>query len=320
MDRILATFAVFLAVLAITAPLVAGPAFAADTGEDSVTLPKDIAINSDASVQEYEQNGSVTGDVTAPQMSVTIGDEREDVGLGFTLDPLDGSTRNDFVRVEHKEEMTRTVRIPIHGDYWKPFPRESLSSMDENHTARMEKVQYDGETHTLLTVTFEGKDSAVFPIPEDAIAVYSASERTEKNVNSTFGIDLGVTPSPWSEIEPSVFENETAVRIEGEPEKMMIQYNDGTAQNPEWLHVPEGQKSGVPVYQMQKDGVDGAVYVVSTSSDAPTIRYKTQATWGDKISVWTREAESLPERVSEGLGFEPPDFPFAVVPSTGVSA
>lgn len=303
-----AVLAALIAVLAIAVPSVAGPALAADSGGDAVTLPTDIPINSDASVQEYEQNGVVTGGVGAPQMSITIGTERDHVGLSHTLDPLEGSTRNDFIRVNHKEDMSRTVRIPIRAAYWKPFPRETLQSLNSEHTATLEPVMMDGEKHTLLTVTFDGDGAAVFPIPEDAVAVYQSSERTEKRVNETFGIDLGITPSPWSTIPGSLFENQTAVRIEGDTEKMMIQYNAGTAENPEWLMVPDDPKDGVPVYSMEKDGVEGAVYVVSKSADTPAIRFKTKTTWGDKVSVWVSEAESLPDRLTEGLGIDLPDL------------
>lgn len=307
-QSLIKALAVSLAIIAITAPLSAGPALAATDGEDAVTLPTDTPLNSDASVQEYEQTGVVNANVGAPQMGIIIGDEREDVGLGLTLDPLDGSTRNDFIRVEHQEQMTRTVRIPIRSDYWKPFPRERLESLSGDKTARMEPVQIDGGTYTLLTVTFDGEESAVFPIPEDAIAVYRASERTEDNVNSTFGISLGVTPTPWSEVPESVFGNETAVRIEGEPSKMMIQYNAGIAGEPQWLSVPDEQKSGVPVYRMEKEGVDGAVYVVSRTNETPTVRYKTQSNIGDRVSLYIREAQSLPGRIADGFGFELPDI------------
>lgn len=309
----LAAIAAFFAVLALTAPLVAGPALAAAGGVDSVTLPTSIPINSDESVSTYEQDGVVTGGVGAPQMEITIAEERDDVALGYTLDPLEGSTRNDFVRIEHKEDMGRTVRIPLSADYWKPFPRDELESLDGDHTAKLEPVQMNGETYTLLTVTFDGADSAVFAIPEDAIAVYSASERTEERMNTTFGIDLGITPSPWSEIPPSVFGNETAVRIEGDPDDMMIQYNAGTASDPEWLSAPDEPKDSAPVYRMQKDGVDNAVYVVSRTTDTPTVRYKTQSTMGDRVSMYVREAKSLPSRIVEGVGVDLSDIDILTV-------
>lgn len=304
----LAALAAFLMVLALTAPLVAGPALAADGGEDAVTLPTSIPINTDESVSTYEQDGVVTGGVGAPQMEITIAEERDDVDLGYTLDPLESSTRNDFVRIEHKEDMGRTVRIPISADYWKPFPRDELESLDGDHTAKLEPVRMNGDTFTLLTVTFDGADSAVFAIPEDAVAVYSASERTEERMNSTLGVDLGITPSPWSEIPPTVFGNKTAVRIEGNPDDMMIQYNAGTASEAEWLSVPDEPKDGVPVYRMQKEGVDNAVYVVTRTTDTPAVRYKTQSTMGDRVSMYIREAKSLPSRIAEGIGVDLPDM------------
>lgn len=312
--RSLAALAALAVVLSMVVPVAVGPALGASDGEDAVTLDTDIPINSDAKVQTYEQDGKVSAGVNAPQMEIEIGEERDDVGLGYTLDPLDGSTRNDFIRITHSEDMTRTVRVPISSGYWKPFPREELESMDGNHTARFDAVKVDGKTYTLITVTFSGKDSAVFPVPEDAVAVYSAAERTEKQTNSTFGIDLGLTPSPWSRVPDGVFGNETAVRIEGDTEKMMIQYNAGTSENPEWLMVPDEPTRNVPVYWMTKEGVDGAVYVVSKTSEPPAVRYKTQSSYGDKVSVWWREASSIPGRIADGFGWELPDvsLPFSV--------
>jgi hypothetical protein len=310
--RPLAVFLAALAVLALAVPIGVGPALAADDGEDAVTVPTSIPINTDASVQEYEQDGVVSGDISAPQMSVTIGTERDHVGLGYTLDPLEGSTRNDFVRIKHSEDISRTVKIPVRADYWKPFPRENLESISGGHVANLEPVEMDGKEYTLITVTFDGSESAVFPIPEDAVAAYSAAERTENRTNSTFGIDLGLTPSPWSYVDQTVFsENNTVVRIEGDPDEMMLQYNAGTGEEPEWLAVPDGQKRNVPVYSMEKEGVDGAVYVVSTTEEPPEIRYKLQSSWGDRASVWVREARALPERILDGLNVDVPFLTFA---------
>lgn len=319
--RVHAALAAALTVLAVVAGP-AGLALATQAGGDAVTLGTDIPINSDQSVQKYETNGVVSADIAAPRMSVTIASEREQVGLGYTLDPLKGSTRNDFIRITHSEDMRRTVRIPIRSEYWEPFPRDGLESLDENHTATLEPIRQNGKRYTLLSVTFTGAGGVVFPIPEDAVAVYRVSENTESRVNTTFGIDLGLTPSPWSHVEDGVFANETAVRIEGDPETMMIQYNDGTADNPTWLTVPEGERRNVPLYRLQKEGVDGAVYVVSKTNDPPAVRYKTKTTFGDDVSVWYREAKHIPRRISDGIGFNLPslDLPFMSVSSSGVVA
>lgn len=308
--RHLAVLMAFLAVSALAGPIATGPAVAADSGGDALTLSPDIPINSDASVGEYERNGVVSENISTPRMSVTIGEERDHVGLGMSLDPLDGSARNDFIKVTHSEELSRTVRIPISGDYWKPFPREELESMNGDHTATLEPVKLDGETYTMLTVTFDGQDSAVFPVPEDAVAVYNAAKRTENRTNSTFGVNLGLTPTPWDYIQPSVLsENDSSVRIEGNPDTMMLQYNAGTASDPVWLTVPESEKRNVPVYRMERDGVDNAVYVVSTTTDAPELRYKTQSSLGDRVSSWVRGAKHLPDRILDGLDISV-DLPF----------
>lgn len=308
--RSLAALAVCAVVLATVLGAM-GPAAAAG-GEDAVRLPTDIAINADAKVQTYEQTEVVSAETIAPKLEIEIASGRSDVEAGYSLNPLKGDTRNDFIRITHKEPMSRTVQVPIREDYWKPFPRGELKSLDGNHTAKLETLKDGDMTYTLITVHFDGEGSAVFPIPADAVAVYSAAERTENRTNSTFGISLGLTPTPWSRVPDSVFTNQTSVRIEGNTDKMMIQYNDGTAEAPEWLRVPDEQTRTAPVYQMKREGVEGAVYVVSQTTDAPPIRYKQRATLADDINLYAREARSLPRRLVEGVGLDVPevDIPF----------
>lgn len=315
-----AALALFVIIMAVMAPVAAGTALGANSdSEDTVTLPTDIPINSDEIVQKWKQKDVVTTEVGAPQMTITIGTERDHVDAGFTFNPLKGDTRNDFIRITHREDMTRTVQIPIRADYWEPFPREDLESLDESHTAALEPIQQNGEQFTLITVTFQGEDTAVFPLPEDAVAVYSAAERTEKNTNATFGIDLGLTPSPWSRVPDGVFGNRTAVRIEGNPDTMIIEYNDGTPEDPYWLTVPGDRKRNVPVYTLEKDDVPGAVYVVSTTEDPPAIRYKAKASWGDRVGLAIREARSIPSRIADGFGMELPSVNLFVLGYVGVS-
>lgn len=307
-----------LLVLGTIAPVATGTALAAADGEDAVTLDPSIPINSADSISAYESEGVVRAGLAAPEMDITIADERDDVGKELTLNPLKGSTRNDFVRVKHRENIGRTVQIPVSADYWNPFPRERLDSLDESHTATLEPVQIDGEQYTLITIEFDGAESAVFPIPEDAIAVYSTAENTEERTNDTLGVELGLTPSPWSTINPEVFTgNSTSVRIEGNPEETMTQYNAGTPAEPEWVPIPDGQRRNVPVYRMQKDGVENAVYVVSATTDPPQVRYKKQATYGDKVGGWVTDAQKLPDRI---IGETDVDIPFLTVSSPGVMA
>lgn len=306
-----------MAVLIATTALAVGGVAGSD--DSPIRVGVDSPINSDANVEQYESDGVASADLADPQMSVTIGEERGDVGLPLTLDALDGSTRNDFIRIEHKEGLSRTVQIPIREDYWKPFPREGLESLNGDHTADLNPVSVDGADYTLITVTFEGEGAAVFPIPKDAVAAYRAVEKTENRTNSTFGIDLGLTKSPWSYVDSGVLAgNDTTVRIEGDTETMMIQYNDGTAEEPVWLNVPDGDRRGKPVYTMQKDGVDGAVYVVSTTSDPPELRYKEKSTLGDRVSASIRDARTLPDRILRGVGSDR-DIPFFTLTPLSVS-
>lgn len=299
--------------LAMTFTLVFPPAMssavAAADGEDATRLPTDIALNSDASVRKYEQDGRVHTGTFAPEMEIAIADSREDVGLTrFTANPLKGSARNKFIRIEHHEDMTRTVQVPVRSDYWTPFPREDLDSLNSDHTADLTTVKRDGREYTVITVRVSGNDSAVFPVPVDAQAVYTAASNTENRTNSTFGIDLGLTATPWNRVPDTVFTNETAVRIEGNPDKIMVQYNAGTPNDPNWLMVPDKPTRTDPMYLMRKDGVENAVYVVSENSDPPAVRYKERTTWGDNVGVWIREAKSLGDRITDGIGIDIPSL------------
>lgn len=307
------TFAIVLT-LSLCVPSIA----MAGEGDDVVTLDADIPINSDERLETYESEGRATGGVGAPNMEITVADDRDGVGKEMSLNALEGSIRNDFVRITHKEDIARTVRVPIHSGYWKPFPREGLQSLDEEHRANLKPVKIDGETYTMVTVEFDGAESAVFPIPADAVASYKAAENTENRTNSTFGVDLGLTTTPWNTIPPEVFANDTTVRIEGDPEKIMIQYNAGTPDDPEWAPIPTRDRRNVPVYRMEREGVDDAVYVVSSTADAPGIRYKEEATPRDRVGGWATDAKRLLPEVGDSIGI---DIPFlTLAPPTGNAA
>lgn len=308
------TLATVLA-LALTVSLFA-PSIAM-ASEDVVTVDADIPINSEQQRGEYDRTGTATGGVGAPDMEITVSDDRDGVGEPMSLNALEGSVRNDFVRITHSENIKRTVQIPIHSDYWKPFPREDLKSLDEGHTATLEPVKIDGEVYSMVTVTFDGAESAVFPIPEDAVASYSVAASTENRTNETFGVNLGLTPTPWKTIPPEVFANETTVRIEGNPDKIMIQFNAGTPEDPEWAPIPSRERASVPVYRMERDGVDNAVYVVSSSADAPAIRYKKESNPRDKWGGWATDAKRLLPEVGDTFGV---DIPLTTLGPTGNTA
>lgn len=284
---------------------------AAVSGENAITLDSDIPINSKSAIREYEQDGVVTRAVSAPQMSITISDDRSGVGVGLDTNPLEGSVRNDFVKITHKESMTRTVTIPISAAYWTPFPRDGLATLDENDDVETDltPMTENGTEYTLLTITFHGQDSVIFPVPADAVAVYSYTERVENKTNRTFDVDLGLTGSAWEYIPPSVLggnktTDRTTVRIDENPETTMIQYNAGTSRDPLWLNVKEGKSGNNPVFLMKKRGVDGSVYVVSATNTPPRVRYTTDPSVGAKIGAKVRGARHIPSKILDAFNVD----------------
>jgi len=309
--RVLAAFAAVLMVSGVLVPMTsAGAVGASSAVSASVTLPADIGINQESAVQDYEDHGYTNRTVEVPNMAVAIGEDRDQIGLDIARNPADSGVRNDFVRVSHREDIHRTVRIPVSGDYWDPFPREELESLSSGHTASMEPVSIDGERYTMITVTFDGSGSAVFPIPEDAKVAYSYAERAENVSSGVFGVDLGLTKSPWSYMNESVLDGEDiTARIEtNSTEDLMVEYNAGTASDPVWLKVPDKPKDGVPVYTMQKSGVENSVYVVSRTSEPVQVRFKENGGVRDDVGAMKRDAEHILSSVTEDVGISLPDI------------
>lgn len=311
--RVLATLAAVLVVSGLLVPLTtAGAVGASSATSASVTLPADIGINQDSAIQDFQAHGYVNRSVTIPNMDVAIAEERDQVGLDLAPNPADSGIRNDFVRVTHHEDIQRTVRVPISGEYWDPFPREELESLSSDHVASMEPVSIDGERYTMITVEFSGKGSAVLPIPEDARVAYSYTERVENVSSGVFGVDLGLTKSPWTYMNESALDgSDVSARIDtNSTEDLMIEYNAGTPSDPTWLKVPDSPKDGVPVYRMQKSGVEGAVYVVSRTADPVQVRFKENGGVRDDVAAWKRDADHILSSVTEGAGINLPEIPF----------
>lgn len=269
---------VFAALL--IAVVVGGLALAAPASAQGGTYDIDEAtpLTDEETIDEYAETGNVSGNTITPQMEFQIAQESEAVGLS-------GIEHTDFdtvyLRVEHNEEIDRTVRFYVPEEYWHPHPAE-IESETSDHTATLEAAE-DGNM-TAVQVHFDGEGEAIFPVARQASAVFSIRDSVNSWWAEETGMDLpqlSDANSQWEYVPTSQLTGEpptVAIDPEGKDDPA-IQYDAANAKDPsdkEWRTVPDcdttpGEDAGI--CQFTRDG-DEKLYLMGQEEPAPDIRYK----------------------------------------------
>lgn len=265
-----------------------------------LTLDADHELDTEAKQATFERTGSATASLTAPEMDLTVAAEHETCDIdGFYSD-----VRNDFFCIDYGEEIDRTIRVYIPAEFWHPYLREGVEPVSGDAKATFEPVE-DGQ-YTAVTVTVTEPGTYAWKVNSEASYFAGAKDRTLDNVEDITGVGAPETEE-WQFIKPSELGgNQSAyvLRAPNGTDALIVEYRQP---NDEWSRVPDEQKSYAPVYTETKSGVDDRVYVFSTTTDSPEIRYKTEPGRTDRLDSALREIGSIWTRTEEITGF---DIPF----------
>lgn len=262
------TIVVAVAVLAATVTA-AVPASA----DDVFTIDSDHGLASDGAVAEYHDEGYVTTRLVAPDLRITIAAEHEDVGVG--------GVRSDvayhYLRLRYNETLPAEFRVYIPAGYWTPHP-QNLDSITTDDTLRMRRTP--SGNYSTLTVEFDGPADAVFAVPVTADLIFGLQDHERDFVENHTDYEvprLGSTKG-WNYIEQRRLVGNSTPGIERHPEKALtIQYE---ASDDRWIAVPDCdavKDGGAPVCTFTRRGASDVVYLLSKTTDPPTVRYKYEA-------------------------------------------
>lgn len=263
------TVMVVVAVLLITTT-VSGAATLADTGTTAIDASHDLTGQS--AIDAYEADGVASAQVDVPQLRLTVAEGHDDVGLsGFHFD-----FDKKYVRFQYNESLNRTIRVYVPSEYFYPISAK-IDSDDGDTTATFRPTE-DGR-YTAITVQFDGEADAVFAVPKAASFVFFGRSKARSSVENATGYEPPQIASSgsWAIVPDGQLDGNASYPINAS-KGHVVQYNAGSSAEEDWVSVPGcGVRSGAPVCLYEKAGVDDKLFVLSRTSDAPTVRFKTES-------------------------------------------
>jgi len=269
-----------LAVLVLVAALLGGVGVAsAQLDDDSsfvTTVDKATGLTDDATIEEFEQQGSVTAQVDGLDMTVGVHtDKRDAVGDG-----LGPGVAKTYITINYDEEIARTIRVYIPAEYVTPRVRQDIDAVAGDATAVYEPV--DGEQYMAVTVYVDGRTDAAFPVNTAFGAYIDTSGSVYGWVENTTGLpvpQLGTEGSRQWQYPPEYALSGTNatyhIPMDGDTHdlaNMTIQYDKSAGDDePEWLTVPACEQSTEPVCVTDRNGT---AVLFAPNSGAPPVRYK----------------------------------------------
>ncbi|QLH83400.1 hypothetical protein [Halosimplex pelagicum] len=237
-----------------------------------LAIDDDHQLARDAAVAEYESTGTASTSLVRVDMSVTVAESHEAVGL-------EGAGYTDFdttyVRLEYREELSRTVRIYLPDEYFRPRPKDGLEAVESDNTASLETV--DGRNYTAVRVSFSGPETAVFELSKQAGLVFDGRGEVKDLVSNRTGVELPSIQSSgqWSYVDSTALSANTTVALETTDQELTLQYDaDPSVNSSSWIAVPDCGGASAPVCRFTREGSNETVHLLSRSTETPEVRYK----------------------------------------------
>jgi len=252
------------------------------------------------SIEEYRSTGSTSTSLLQIDMSITVAESHSDVGLeGVGYTDFDST----YIKVEYREELSRTVRIYLPAEYFRPRPKEGLEAVDSDVKASLTTVE--GREYTALTLRFSGPTTAVFDVSKQAGVIFDGRAESRDLVSNRTGVDVPSvsTSGQWSYVDVSELESNTTVAIDPRGQELTIQYDSEPSVNESsWLAVPDCGDESAPVCRFERDGDGERVYLLARSTDVPDIRYKRGNDPLAGLSSALSDAGNAVDELLDGLG------------------
>lgn len=297
--RTLALIAVILGVAGVLlAAAAAGPAAAGDVTDIGATHP--VADNT--SIDTYDREGYVEGDLTRYQMSVAVAEDGSDVGLP---ESIARDTRNDYVRIQYNESHARTVRILLPRAYMTPYTMETVDAMNTDHVASYNPAR-DGD-YLAITIHFDGEADVVLPLQKDSSASYSIVEYADDRIKQVTGFSPLGRSGEWSYIDGEDVAEEPSYALNN-TDGALIQYDAKPDKTEEvWINAPRGETEKDDVYYFERES-DNQIYIVSATDREPDVRVKHEYRRTDRWRGDANEVGLVADRIRDGDWLDIPFF------------
>lgn len=244
---------------------VSGVAFAAP---EYTQIDENHPLNDSDSIEQFDSEGKISSDLVTPDLDVSIATTASGIGMKSQLN----NTGTKYLKFEYHEDKPRVVRIYIPRDYFEPYETD-LEPVVGDQPATIEPVREREYTSVEVEFTGEGDtETVIYEISElsgEASSVKDGWFVTDL-VSSDDG-EYNPEAEEWQYINSSDINDSTEITVENIEGDYSIQYLAG---EDDWKPVPDNETSSDPYYINFRDGVDDKVWIISTQSDTPQLRYK----------------------------------------------
>lgn len=265
-----------------------------DPGSDVYDIDADHGLDDADAIAEYEASGVASGEVDGLDATLSISERKGGVGIDGYQRPADAL--HDFVEIEYREDISRTLRIWIPEAYVTPYTRESVRAVESDHVGTYLPSR-EGE-YLQIVVHVDGAESVVLPTHKHSELTYSVIRSYEDRVESVTGGDR-----EWQYLDRDELEQEHAVEVEVEDVDDVVVQHDGLIERPEerWITTPRSAEGPEGVYWYAPESGDGeTLYVVTKGDDAPDVRVMEGGGIRERAKGEANDARHIVDRVRKG--------------------
>jgi len=269
-------------------------------------VDSDHPLTEKENISKFQASGVASANLTQLDLGVTIAEDHDQANMsGFYSD-----TGKVWMCLDYRESIERTIRIHIPGEYFTPQPAE-LESVTSDQIATL-AVRDDGEgEYTSVTVEFEDKNRACFPISKSSGVYWSMKSDANSWVNNTTGWEMPTfhdEAAQWRAVPETAFENSTMYRIPTQGDEVAIQYDAEPGPETHWIRVPEcGDVSEQEVCRYTESSnatnrENASVVLMSTKDSPPPVRFKYGSDTSDGMMAGLRDAQGAFDAFLDDLG------------------
>lgn len=294
------TFVAVALVAAVLAGAVSPSPVAA--AQELTAIDEDHPLATQQAIDEYRSTGAVSGSLPSPQLTLTIAEDSDDVGLDGVH--LDSDTH--YLRLQYEEDIERTIRIFIPAGYWHPYATEVTD--ENNGITGTFRPTPDGE-YTAVEVTVDGPTDAVFAISKVGATVFQFRDYARDEAENKTGWSLPSlgASAHWEYVDTATLSNGSAVAFDESERPVTLQFDAGDNDSERWIAVPDcdsRRSDAAPYCQYTPPENESVTKLLAQNETAslPAVRYQydtgVMATASSAIDDAMAAAESLLEQVS----------------------
>lgn len=270
-------------------------------GTDMTTIDDNHPLTTDDAINDYEDDGIVTRNLTQLNLEITIADDPGPANVSGPELPFSfaGVTKT-YVCLDYRESISRTIRLYIPDAYLQPRVNAELTAINSDTTAAIEPV--NDSSATSMTVQFTGAERACFAYDWTRGYYFGIKDWTNDIVNQTTGItlpSLSGDSQPWAYVNTAALQNESTVTIPRNGSTMTIQYDDTPNDNEStWITVPDcNDPEDQDICRFQDDS--GNVTLMDASPPVNQVRYKQGTDISSVLQSAVNDLLQVPDRIME---------------------